>query len=107
MREGAGRVQSRSWFIKEDDWINADTVDLSYDQVEGAAAGPSKPSAAVDRAELLKKKVVVPTDRAMADRPCPICKEKFKSEWNDADEEWVYYNAVLVDGAVSACARID
>lgn len=101
VREGAGRIQSRSWFVMEDDWISSDTIDLSYDQPEGAAAGPSKPSAAVDRAALLKKKVVVPNDRTLADRPCPICKEKFKSEWNDADEEWVYYNAVLVDGAVS------
>jgi len=101
VREGAGRVQSRSWFAMEDDWISSDTVDVSYDHPEGPAAGPSKPSAAVDRAELLKRKVVVPTDRTLADRPCPICKEKFKSEWNDADEEWVYYNAVEVDGAVS------
>ncbi len=109
VREGAGRVQSRSWFAMEDDWISSDTVDLSYDQAEGAAgtgAGPSKASAGVDRAELLKKKVVVPTDRTLADRPCPICKEKFKSQWNDADEEWVYYNAVEVDGAVSRCFSV-
>lgn len=111
VREGAGRAQGRSWFSLEEDWINSDSVDLSYDGADGAggggagsgsaaAGGSSKQPDKVDRAELVKRKVVVPSDKTKASKPCPICKEKFKDEWSEQDEEWVYYNAQDVDGAI-------
>lgn len=31
---------------------------------------------------------------------CSICKEKFIKVWNDAEEEWSYKNAVVVDNLV-------
>lgn len=55
--------------------------------------------AVIDRAELLKR-TVIDTDPTIT-RRCPICKEKFNPELVEADEEWVFYNAVNVDGKVS------
>jgi hypothetical protein len=33
---------------------------------------------------------------ALADQPCPICKEKFHSEWDEEKEDWVWKNAIKV-----------
>lgn len=55
--------------------------------------------AVIDRAELLKR-TVIDTDPTIT-RRCPICKEKFNPELVEADEEWVFYNAVQVDGKVT------
>lgn len=33
---------------------------------------------------------------ALADQPCPICKEKFQSEWDEEKEDWVWKNAIKV-----------
>jgi len=37
---------------------------------------------------------------SLGDRPCPVCQDKLKSEWSDDEEEWVWWNAVVVDGVV-------
>ena len=34
-------------------------------------------------------------------KPCPVCKEKWKAEFEEEEEEWVFWNAVDVDGVVS------
>ncbi|CAG8693392.1 7359_t:CDS:2, partial [Acaulospora morrowiae] len=44
--------------------------------------------------------VIVPLDPEKASKPCPICQEKFQFFWNDADEEWLFRNAVEVDGVI-------
>lgn len=36
----------------------------------------------------------------LGDKPCPICQDRFKSEWSDEEEEWVWWNAVVVDKVV-------
>ena len=75
-----------------------------------AEAGPSNPSASkaaigqlsAERISALKKRhVKVPSDPALAAIPCPICKEKFKSEWSEEHEEWVWWNAVAINDKVS------
>lgn len=84
-------------------------------------AGPSKsPNSKIDPAKasqaaskltaerlaaLRKKWVRVPADPIKAAKPCPVCKESFKSEWAEDDEEWVYRNAVDVNGNVSVFFR--
>lgn len=52
------------------------------------------------QAELKKSWIPVPSDPAKASLPCPICKEKFISEYNEEEEEWIWKNAVDVDGQV-------
>lgn len=37
---------------------------------------------------------------ALADQPCPICKEKFNSEWDEEKEDWVWRNAIRVGGKI-------
>ena len=37
---------------------------------------------------------------ALADQPCPICKEKFNSEWDEDKEDWVWKNAIKVGGKI-------
>lgn len=129
IREGAGRAQGRSWLLLEEvsmksmkvetdwstsdadlqsfqDWIHADDADVigSGKAEEGEATDAAKTgSGKISRAELLKQKVTAPTDPARLARPCPICKEKFKAEWSESDEEWVFYNCVDVGGTVSFC----
>ena len=36
----------------------------------------------------------------LADQPCPICKEKFNSEWDEEKEDWVWRNAIKVGGKI-------
>ena len=57
---------------------------------------------AADRAELLNQTVRVP-EAAAADEEvgrCPICKELFKNEYSEDEEDWVWRNAVAKDGKV-------
>ncbi|KAI5477951.1 pre-mRNA cleavage complex 2 protein Pcf11 [Pseudohyphozyma bogoriensis] len=105
IREGVGRAQGRSWFSLEEDWLKSDTVDVNYESAEtsgSGAAGSSKAGGSgnggIDRAALMKRKVPLPTDPTEASRVCPICKEGFKSELDEEDEEWVWTNAEVVDG---------
>jgi pre-mRNA cleavage complex 2 protein Pcf11 len=37
---------------------------------------------------------------ALADQPCPICKEKFHSEWDEEKEDWVWKNAIKVGNRI-------
>ncbi|KAK4703232.1 hypothetical protein P7C70_g2989, partial [Phenoliferia sp. Uapishka_3] len=97
IRESAARTQGRSWLSLEEDWLLSDTVDVAYDNADASTS--AKPDAGmVDRAQLLKSKVVTPTDPVKLAAPCPVCKEGFKSELSEEDEEWVFTNAVEVDG---------
>ncbi|GAA5909393.1 hypothetical protein JCM5296_007023 [Sporobolomyces johnsonii] len=118
IREGAGRAQGRSWFTKEDDWYTSDLASsptFAADDPSSASShrSPSKPSstststttsagaATLDRAQLQKQKVPVGADgQGLGDKPCPICQDRFKSEWSDDEEEWVWWNAVVVDGTL-------
>jgi hypothetical protein len=60
---------------------------------------------ALNLAEIAKSRVVAPTDPAKAAKPCPICKEGFKSEWDEANEEWVWLDAKKVDKSVRVVPR--
>ncbi|GAA5939965.1 Pcf11p [Sporobolomyces koalae] len=113
IREGAARAQGRSWFTKEDDWYTSDN-DLSSSFAVDHSASASSPTKGgsntaastngaantVDRAALMKKKVPVPPAGGLGDKPCPICQDKLKSEWSDEEEEWVWWNAVVVEGTL-------
>lgn len=51
-------------------------------------------------AELNARFVVVPPGDEAKHVTCPICKEVFKSEFNEDDEEWIWRNALKIDDKV-------
>ncbi|OMJ26115.1 Protein PCF11 [Smittium culicis] len=57
-----------------------------------------------NRLMLMQKTVAIPEGNTAT--YCLVCKEPFKSIWNDSEEEWYYTNAVLKDGTIihSTCA---
>ena len=52
-------------------------------------------------AELRTHFVVVPAGDEARTISCPICKEVFKAEFNEDDEDWIWKNAVKVESRVS------
>lgn len=81
-----------------------------------AEAGPSSPKhssnsaptklTAERLAQLSTKWVRVPTDSSKANQPCPICKEAFKKEWFEKEEEWIWRNAMDINGTVSGTCQM-
>jgi pre-mRNA cleavage complex 2 protein Pcf11 len=55
-----------------------------------------------EEAPMPVSKIVRPSDPVKASRPCPICKEGFQSEFSEEDEEWLWVDAIELDGIVSA-----
>lgn len=100
-RESAGRGGHRRWLPRADEWVN--------DNAEAGPSSPTKPESAAlpealssEKLAALKRKwVPVPADPAKAAKPCPIDKEKFESVYSEEEEEWVFMNAVDVNGTVS------
>ena len=89
------------------DWIR----DLPYSSGNKDAGLASrlpnaKTSATVESAkrdaELRARFVVVPPGDEAKHVTCPICKELFKSEFNEDDEEWIWKNALRVDDKVGS-----
>lgn len=106
-RETDGRGAHRRWLPRAEEWIN--------ENVEGAgpsSTSPKKSDSALpvltgERLAALKRKwVPAPSDPVKAKKPCPICKEQFKSEWSEDEEEWVFMNAVETQGTVSQLGRL-
>jgi pre-mRNA cleavage complex 2 protein Pcf11 len=122
--QSVGRGHSRSWFLGVEvsneirlyaasilqqlaqDWIR----DLPYSsgdkdmtgfssRLSNAKAVASAESAKRD-AEIRARFVVVPPGDEAKHVTCPICKEAFKSEFNEEDEEWIWKNALRVDDKV-------
>jgi len=104
--QSVGRGHSRSWFLGVEDWIH----DLPYSsgdkdmtgfssRLSNAKAVASAESAKRD-AELRARYVVVPPGDEAKHVTCPICKEAFKSEFNEEDEEWIWKNALKVDDKI-------
>jgi pre-mRNA cleavage complex 2 protein Pcf11 len=89
------------------DWLVQDwTRDLPYSSGEKITSLSSRLSSAkaVATAESAKRDaelcalfVVVPPGDEAKHVTCPICKEVFKSEFNEDDEEWIWKNARKID----------
>lgn len=65
------------------------------------AEDPEKQYEAEIAAEVSRSFVKVPADPLRASKPCPICKEKFKQQFNEQQEDFVWRDAKMVDGVVS------
>ena len=90
---------SRTWLGSVKQWVRDgfDDVAEQATQEDKEASGDAK------KEHVMMEKynhttVVVPMDSTVASLPCPICKEKFQSEWSEDDEEWIWRNAVEIDG---------
>jgi len=103
--QSVGRGHSRGWFLGVEDWIR----DLPYSSGDKDAGLPSRLSnaKAVATAESTKRDaelharfVVVPPGDEAKHVTCPICKEVFKSEFNEDDEEWIWKNALRFDDKI-------
>ncbi|WWC70199.1 uncharacterized protein I206_104149 [Kwoniella pini CBS 10737] len=104
-RESVGRGSHRRWLVRSYEWIN-DTY------TSNAEAGPSntvnspgksntslKGTISLERMNQLKEKwVKVPQDTKKASSICPVCKEAFVKEWSEDEEEWIWKNALNING---------
>ncbi|CAN6636682.1 hypothetical protein TRVA0_016S00342 [Trichomonascus vanleenenianus] len=97
--------QNRCWYQQQENWIEFKDEDevlgLTNErekEIERAKGAEEKKNKS--REELLKSYVRVPADKAKAKLPCPVCREKFQSEWNDDVEAWVWTNAVQDKGRI-------
>jgi pre-mRNA cleavage complex 2 protein Pcf11 len=103
--QSVGRGHSRSWFLGAEDWIR-DSPYSSGDKDAGLSSRSSnvKAVATAESAkrdtELRARFVVVPPGDEAKHVTCPICKEVFKSEFNDDDEEWIWKNALKIDDKI-------
>ncbi|GAA6044072.1 hypothetical protein JCM8097_005017 [Rhodosporidiobolus ruineniae] len=114
IREAASRTAGRGWFTKEEDWYTssaspesaAAAAAASSSLASGSTSSATAAPGSIDRAALSKQKVPVPAAGSegahlgLGDKPCPICQDRFKSEWSDEEEEWVWWNATVVDGTL-------
>ncbi|SPO28498.1 related to PCF11 component of pre-mRNA 3`-end processing factor CF I [Ustilago trichophora] len=107
-KDSAARGQSRSWFDRLESFIrggfddSAPAASKSSATASGSGTdGDTKGlTAAQDKAlkeKFAKSFVIAPTDPDLASQPCPICKEAFKSQWSEEEEEWIWLNAIKVD----------
>ncbi|KAJ6628728.1 hypothetical protein B0H10DRAFT_1989023 [Mycena sp. CBHHK59/15] len=103
--QNIGRGHSRSWFVGVEDWVHDLSLDIKgKGREDGARPMNPKAAAAAElakrNAELRAQYVVVPPGEEAKPVSCPICKELFKSEFLEDDEDWVWRNAVLKDERV-------
>lgn len=120
MKDKAKKSHSRSWLVGEEDWIHSREGDLSQSQQPvffDFASGVNKTSkdeqALQEEIAAMKEQIVSEATLAqglcgndaeaianvstLIAKGCSICKEKFIKVWNEAEEEWSYKNAVVVD----------
>lgn len=95
-----------TWCVILQDWVNdqslpVDLIPPTTTVAPTTSAVKKATLSAALRAELMQKTIVQPSDPEMAARPCPICKETFKGEFSDEEEEWLWANAVEENGIVS------
>lgn len=110
-KERAKRGLSRSWFVTESEWINGVDIETTSqhppifadEQAHNGTSGAGGQSKIKNSEELDTEAhmVVVPTDSQ--GKPCPICGEQFITIWNDSEEEWMYKNAININGTVRGC----
>lgn len=95
--------RSQDWIkdasISPDSFLPSSTANPSSTDTSGAGQQSGLTPAA--RAALSKKFVVQPADPEVAARGCPICKEPFKGEFSEDEEEWIWKNAVEHEGVAS------
>ncbi|EAT90949.2 hypothetical protein SNOG_01300 [Parastagonospora nodorum SN15] len=86
----------RSWYIGEKEWIDYREVDETAPPHEStAAAAANKP-----KKQAKDRYISVPQDPVLQQAPCPICQEKFETQWNVDANDFVWMDALQVGGKV-------
>ncbi|USP80614.1 hypothetical protein yc1106_07888 [Curvularia clavata] len=96
--DAAKRGVHRSWYIPEKEWIE-------YHEADETAPNQSSHSSSANNAGKPKKQtkdryVSVPQDVTLQQAPCPICQEKFETQWNVEANDFVWMDALSVGGKV-------
>ncbi|KAF2118893.1 hypothetical protein BDV96DRAFT_487821 [Lophiotrema nucula] len=87
----------RSWYITEKEWIEYREVDeTNPDQGANGAGGPVK----APKKEAKDRYVLVPSDTALANAPCPICQDEFKTSFNKDANDFVWMDAIKANGRI-------
>ena len=105
-KDSAARGQSRSWFDRLESFIRGGfddsapaTKSSSGTNTESDVKGVNAAQDKALKEKFAKSFVIAPTEPDLASKPCPICKEAFKSQWSEDEEEWIWLNAIKVDDA--------
>jgi pre-mRNA cleavage complex 2 protein Pcf11 len=86
----------RSWYIGEKEWIDYREVDETAPPHESTAtAAANKP-----KKQAKDRYISVPQDPVLQQAPCPICQEKFQTQWNVDANDFVWMDALQVGGKV-------
>ncbi|KNG48742.1 mrna cleavage factor complex component pcf11 [Stemphylium lycopersici] len=96
--DAAKRGVHRSWYIPEKEWIEYREVDETAPNQTNdpsSATGGSKP-----KKQTKDRYVSVPQDVTLQQAPCPICQEKFETQWNVEANDFVWMDALSVGGKV-------
>lgn len=96
MIEAEKRGQNRSWYVDEREWMSSREYD--DDAEEGNPAVVTAVKKEVD---------FVRADPILGSQPCPIDQEKFKQEWSEEVQDWIFRDAMLVGGRLyhASCFR--
>ncbi|KAG9204800.1 hypothetical protein G6514_010031 [Epicoccum nigrum] len=86
----------RSWYMSEKDWIDYREVD----ETTPAADAANTNSAAKPKKQAKDRYVLVPQDATLQHAPCPICQEKFETQWNVDANDFVWMDALQVGGKI-------
>ncbi|KAJ5738216.1 hypothetical protein N7493_001371 [Penicillium malachiteum] len=101
MVDASQRAQTRSWYVDEGDWIQSREVDDHQGPTdsEGNAEGAAGAEDASKQGPP-KQWIRAPNDAMLRNTPCPICQEKFESTWSEEVQDWIWQDAVTVNGRV-------
>ncbi|KAL8829495.1 MAG: hypothetical protein Q9170_006142 [Blastenia crenularia] len=101
LADSAKRIQSRSWYVDEMDWIKSrDDVDEDPEASNGAESAQAKAAAEAAKNDPKNKSIPVPSDPALSSAPCPICQEKFEPSWDDETQDFVWRDAMMIGSRV-------
>ncbi|KAI4173995.1 MAG: hypothetical protein LQ348_006436 [Seirophora lacunosa] len=101
LADSAKRIQSRSWYVDEMDWIKSrEDVDDDPEAANGLESAQAKAAAEAAKNDPKNKSIPVPSDPALSSAPCPICQEKFEPSWDDASQDFVWRDAIRIQSRV-------
>ncbi|KAF1938193.1 hypothetical protein EJ02DRAFT_458095 [Clathrospora elynae] len=96
--DAAKRSVHRSWYIPEKEWVEYREVD---ETAPDQSNDPSSSSGAAKPKKQTKDRYVsVPQDVTLQQAPCPICQDKFETQWNVEANDFVWMDALSVGGKV-------
>ncbi|KAJ8118949.1 hypothetical protein OPT61_g163 [Boeremia exigua] len=94
--DAAKRGVHRSWYMSEKDWIDYREVDETTPVTDAATTS----SIAKPKKQAKDRYVLVPQDLTLQHAPCPICQEKFETQWNVDANDFVWMDALQVGGKI-------